>query len=128
MGGTIRGKRRLILKDPETGAEEEHLIPLTKHIIVFKGDFVKKGQQLTEGPIVPHEILEVCGPQELQEHLVNEVQEVYRLQGVEINDKHIEIIVRQMLRTVKITDPVDTSLFWGVQAANLTFENDTNKT
>src|SRR5216110_1324252 len=94
MGGTIRGKRRLILKDPETGAEEEHLIPLTKHIIVFKGDFVKKGQRLTEGPIVPHEILEVCGPQELQEHLVNEVQEVYRLQGVEINDKHIEIIVR----------------------------------
>src|SRR5207244_1231725 len=98
MGGTVRGKRRLILKDPETGAEEEHLIPLTKHIIVFKGDFVKKGQQLTEGPIVPHEILEVCGPQELQEHLVNEVQEVYRLQGVEINDKHIEIIVRQMLQ------------------------------
>src|SRR5207245_1521597 len=82
----------------------------TKDIIAFKGDFVKKGQQLTEGPIVPHEILEVCGPQELQEHLVNEVQEVYRLQGVEINDKHIEIIVRQMLRKVKITDPGDTSL------------------
>ena len=64
-------------------SEEEHLIPLGKHIIVFKGDFVKKGQQLTEGPVVPHEILEVCGPQELQEHLVNEVQEVYRLQGVD---------------------------------------------
>ncbi len=62
---------------------------------------MKKGQQLTEGPVDPHEILEVCGPQELQEHLVNEVQEVYRLQGVEINDKHIEIIVRQMLRKVK---------------------------
>jgi hypothetical protein len=71
MGGTVRGKRKLILKDPETGAEEEHLISLTKHIIVFKGDFVKKGQQLTEGPVVPHEILEVCGPQDLQEHLVN---------------------------------------------------------
>src|SRR5438270_411115 len=122
MGGTVRGKRRLILKDPETGAEEEHLIPLTKHIIVFKGDFVKKGQQLTEGPIVPHEILEVCGPQELQEHLVNEVQEVYRLQGVEINDKHIEIIVRQMLRKVKITDPGDTSLLWGDQVDRLNFE------
>ena len=62
--------------------EEEHLIPIRKHIIVFKGDFVKKGQQLTEGPVVPHEILDVCGPQDLQEHLVNEVQEVYRLQGV----------------------------------------------
>src|SRR5215216_355154 len=124
MGGTIRGKRRLILKDPETGADEEHLIPLTKHIIVFKGDFVKKGQQLTEGPVVPHEILEVCGPQELQEHLVNEVQEVYRLQGVEINDKHIEIIVRQMLRKVKITDPGDTSLLWGDQVDKLDFEQE----
>src|SRR5213082_2150236 len=122
MGGTVRGKRRLILKDPETGAEEEHLIPLTKHIIVFKGDFVKKGQQMTEGPVVPHEILEVCGPQDLQEHLVNEVQEVYRLQGVEINDKHIEIIVRQMLRKVKITDPGDTSLLWGDQVDRLNFE------
>src|ERR1700757_1153303 len=124
LGGTVRGKRRLILKDPDTGVEEEHLIPLTKHIIVFKGDFVKKGQQLTEGPIVPHEILEVCGPQELQEHLVNEVQEVYRLQGVEINDKHIEIIVRQMLRKVKITDPGDTSLLWGDQVDKLDFEQE----
>src|SRR6059036_2995732 len=127
MGGTVRGKRRLILKDPETGAEEEHLIPLTKHIIVFKGDFVKKGQQLTEGPVVPHEILEVCGPQDLQEHLVNEVQEVYRLQGVEINDKHIEIIVRQMLRKVKITDPGDTSLLWGDQVDRLDFEAENTK-
>ena len=122
MGGTVRGKRRLILKDPDAGSEEEHLIPLTKHIIVFKGDFLKKGQQLTEGPVVPHEILEVCGPQDLQEHLVNEVQEVYRLQGVEINDKHIEIIVRQMLRKVKITDPGDTSLLWGDQVDRLDFE------
>src|SRR5947209_1728285 len=127
MGGTVRGKRKLILKDPETGAEEEHLIPLTKHIIVFKGDFVKKGQQLTEGPVVPHEILEVCGPQDLQEHLVNEVQEVYRLQGVEINDKHIEIIVRQMLRKVKITDPGDTSLLWGDQVDKLDFEEENKK-
>ncbi|HEY4272044.1 MAG TPA: DNA-directed RNA polymerase subunit beta' [Candidatus Udaeobacter sp.] len=127
LGGTVRGKRSLILKDPDTNAEEEHLIPLTKHIIVFKGDFVKKGQQLTEGPIVPHEILEVCGPQELQEHLVNEVQEVYRLQGVEINDKHIEIIVRQMLRKVKITDPGDTSLLWGDQVDKLDFEEENKK-
>src|ERR687883_1648585 len=121
MGGTVRGKRKLILKDPDTGSEEEHLIPLTKHIIVFKGDFVKKGQQLTEGPVVPHEILEVCGPQDLQEHLVNEVQEVYRLQGVEINDKHIEIIIRQMLRKVRITDPGDSEYFWGEQIDRSTF-------
>jgi DNA-directed RNA polymerase subunit beta' len=121
IGGTIRGKRRVMVTDPDTGAEEEHLIPLSKHVIVFKGDFVKKGQQLTEGPVVPHEVLDVCGPQELQEHLLNEVQEVYRLQGVEINDKHIEIIVRQMLRKVKITDPGDTSLLWGDQVDRLEF-------
>ena len=88
---------------------------------------MKKGQQLTEGPLSPHEILEVCGPQELQEHLVNEVQEVYRLQGVEINDKHIEIIVRQMLRKVKITDPGDTPLLWGDQVDKLDFEEENKK-
>ena len=127
IGGTVRGKRRLIVTDKTTKAEEEHLIPLSKHIIVFKGDFVKKGQQLTEGPVVPHEILEVCGPQELQEHLLNEVQEVYRLQGVEINDKHIEVIVRQMLRKVKITDPGDTALLWGDQVDKLEFEEENRK-
>jgi DNA-directed RNA polymerase subunit beta' len=127
IGGTVRGKRKLIVRDPQTGTEEEHLIPLSKHIISFKGDFVKKGQQLTEGPVVPHEILEVCGPQELQEHLLNEVQEVYRLQGVEINDKHIEIIVRQMLRKVKITDPGDTTLLWGDQIDRLEFEGENER-
>jgi len=127
FGGTVRGKRRLILRDPTTGQEEEHLIPLNKHIIVFKGDFVKKGSQLTEGPVVPHEILDVCGPQDLQEHLVNEVQEVYRLQGVEINDKHIEIIVRQMLRKVKITEPGDTEMLWGDQIDRLEFEKENKR-
>jgi DNA-directed RNA polymerase subunit beta' len=127
FGGTVRGKRRLILRDPISGQEEEHLIPLNKHIIVFKGDFVKKGSQLTEGPVVPHEILDVCGPQDLQEHLVNEVQEVYRLQGVEINDKHIEIIVRQMLRKVKITEPGDTELLWGDQVDRMEFEKENRR-
>jgi DNA-directed RNA polymerase subunit beta' len=127
FGGTVRGKRRLILRDPLTGQEEEHLIPLNKHMIVFKGDLVKKGSQLTEGPIVPHEILDVCGPQDLQEHLVNEVQEVYRLQGVEINDKHIEIIVRQMLRKVKVTEPGDTALLWGDQVDRLEFEKENRR-
>jgi DNA-directed RNA polymerase subunit beta' len=124
LQGNLRGKKKLVIKDSETGAEEEHLIPLSKHLIVYKGDTVKKGQQLTEGPVVPHEILEVCGPQELQEYLVNEVQEVYRLQGVEINDKHIEIIVRQMLRKVKITEPGDTQLLWGEQVDRTTFEDE----
>ncbi len=122
LGGSVRGKRKLIVKDAITGAEEEHLIPTNKHMVVTKGDFVKKGAQLTEGSVVPHDLLDICGPQELQEHLVNEVQEVYRLQGVEINDKHIEIIVRQMLRKVKITEPGDTTLLWGDQVDRLDFE------
>ena len=115
LAGTARGRRKLLVRDPVTGDEEEHLIPMGKHIVVYRGDHVKKGQQLTEGPVVPQEVLEVCGPQELQEYLVNEVQTVYRLQGVEINDKHIEIIVRQMLRKVRITEPGDTEFLWGEQ-------------
>jgi DNA-directed RNA polymerase subunit beta' len=122
LGGIAKGKRKLIVRDSVTGAEEEHLIPMNKHVIVFPGDFVHKGQQLTEGPIVPQELLEVCGPQDLQEYLVNEVQAVYRLQGVEINDKHIEVIVRQMLRKVKITDPGDTEFLWGEQVEKQTFQ------
>ncbi len=123
FGPNQRGRRCLIIRDEVTGVIEEHLIPMGKHIVVFKGDKVKKGQQLTEGPVVPQEILDVCGPQELQEYLVNEVQDVYRLQGVEINDKHIEIIVRQMLRKVRITDPGDTEFLWGEQVMKNTFLN-----
>jgi len=121
MGGHARGRRKLLVRDAITGDTEEHLIPLNKHIVVYAGDHVKKGQPLTEGPVVPQEILEVCGPQELQEYLVNEVQEVYRLQGVEINDKHIEIIVRQMLRKVRISEPGDTGFLWGEQIEKKTF-------
>ncbi|OGV61611.1 MAG: DNA-directed RNA polymerase subunit beta' [Lentisphaerae bacterium RIFOXYC12_FULL_60_16] len=121
FGANQRGKRCLVIRDEVTGAMEEHLITMGKHIVVFKGDRVRKGQQLTEGPIVPQEILEVCGPQALQEYLVNEVQEVYRLQGVEINDKHIEIIVRQMLRKVRITNPGDTEFLWGEQVMKQKF-------
>ena len=124
FGPSVRGKRCIVIKDQQTAVEEEHLIPIGKHVIVFKGDYVKKGQQLTEGPIDPHEILDICGPQELQEHLVNEVQEVYRLQGVTINDKHVEIIVRQMLRKVRITEPGDTGFLWGEQVDKLEFEDE----
>jgi len=113
-----RGKRVLVIRDPVTDTEERHLIPMGKHVVVVKGDKVRKGQQLTEGPIAPQEVLEVSGSQELQRYLVNEVQTVYRLQGVEINDKHIEIIVRQMLRKVKITNPGDTEFLWGEQVTH----------
>ncbi len=127
IGGTVRGKRKIIVRDEESGAEEEHLIPLAKHPIVARGDVVTKGQQLTDGPVPPHDILDVLGPQALQEHLVNEVQEVYRLQGVEIADKHIEIIIRQMLRKVKITEPGDTSMLWGDQIDRLVFERENDR-
>ncbi|MEI6563324.1 MAG: DNA-directed RNA polymerase subunit beta' [bacterium] len=122
FGPNQRGRRCLLIRDSVTNDEEQHLIPMGKHVVVYKGDYVQKGQQLTEGPIVPQEILEICGPQELQEYLVNQVQEVYRLQGVEINDKHIEIIVRQMLRKVRITDAGDTDFLWGEQVEKQSFQ------
>ncbi len=122
INGTIRGKKKVIVRDPETLEEADHLIPMNKHIIVQQGDMVKRGSQLTEGPTIPHDILDVLGPNELQAHLVKEVQEVYRLQGVEINDKHIEIIIRQMLRKVKITEPGDSDFLWGDQIERTTFE------
>ena len=121
MQGQAKGKRKIIVRDPDTGDTEEHLIPSAKHIVVYEGDHVRKGQALTEGAIVLQDFLEVCGPQELQEYLVNEVQEVYRLQGVDINDKHIEIIVRQMLRKVRITEPGDTDFLWGEQIDKIRF-------
>jgi DNA-directed RNA polymerase subunit beta' len=121
MGGTVRGKRRLIVTNEEAGQEEEHLIPHGKQIIVQIGDRVTKGQHLTEGSADPHEILEILGPSVLYDFLLNEVQEVYRLQGVPINDKHIEVIVRQMLRKVRITDTGDTEWFWGEQIERSSF-------
>lgn len=111
--GVQKNKRIVVVRDDETGMEEEHLIPLTKHLIIQRGDLVVKGQQLTDGLVVPQEILEICGVRELQKYLVNQVQEVYRLQGVDINDKHIEIIVRQMLQKVRVTDPGDTTFLYG---------------
>ncbi|MEM7175120.1 MAG: DNA-directed RNA polymerase subunit beta' [Chlamydiota bacterium] len=111
--GVQKNKRIVVIRDEDTGIEEEHLIPLTKHLIVQSGDAVVKGQQLTDGLVVPQEILEICGVRELQKYLVNQVQEVYRLQGVDINDKHIEIIIRQMLQKICVTDPGDTTFLYG---------------
>jgi DNA-directed RNA polymerase subunit beta' len=125
IGGLVRGKRKVMITDVTTGQQEEHLISRSKHILVFNGDFINKGDQLTDGPVVPHEILDILGPQALREHLVNEVQEVYRAQGVEINDKHVEIIIRQMLRKVKITEPGDTTFLWGDQLDRTEFERET---
>ncbi|MBP5510046.1 MAG: DNA-directed RNA polymerase subunit beta' [Kiritimatiellae bacterium] len=121
FGERQRGRRTLIVTDANTNTSETHLIPMTKQVVVFAGDNVKKGQPLTEGSIIPQEILDVCGPQELQKYLVSEVQSVYRQQSVDINDKHIEIIVRQMLRKVRITNPGDTEFLWGDQVTRQKF-------
>ena len=120
--GVQKNKRIVVVRDEATGMEEEHLIPHTKHLIVQRGDYVIKGQQLTDGLVIPHEILDICGVRELQKYLVNQVQEVYRLQGVDINDKHIEIIVRQMLKKVRVVDPGDTSLLYGEEVDKKEFE------
>jgi len=119
--GSVRGKKKLVVRNEETEAEEEHLIAHGKHIIVQAGDVVHKGQHLTEGSSDPHEILDILGPTALYEFLIGQVQEVYRLQGVTINDKHIEIIIRQMLRKVRITDPGDSEFFWGEQIDRTAF-------
>jgi len=107
FGETKKGQRVIIVKSP-TGMQREYVIPHGKHPNVYKGDKVVAGQQLTDGPVVLQDILRVCGDKVLQEYLVNEVQEVYRLQGVRINDKHIELIIRQMLKKIRIEDPGDT--------------------
>ncbi|MBR1608036.1 MAG: DNA-directed RNA polymerase subunit beta' [Kiritimatiellae bacterium] len=121
FGDNERGKRVVIVRDEDTDTEERHHIAMGKHIIVYKGDRVRKGQPLTDGSLSPQEILDVSGRDELQRYLVNEVQSVYRLQGVEINDKHIEIIVRQMLRKVKVVNPGDTDFLWGEQVSHEAF-------
>ncbi len=125
--GVQKNRRIVVVRDEESGMEEEHLIPLTKHLIIQRGDNVIKGQQLTDGLVVPHEILEICGVRELQKYLVNQVQEVYRLQGVDINDKHIEIIVRQMLQKVRVTDPGDTIFLYGEDVDKRAFHTQNRK-
>ncbi len=125
--GVQKNKRILVVRDEDSGMEEEHLIPLTKHLIIQKGDNVVKGQQITDGLVVPHEILDICGVRELQKYLVNQVQEVYRLQGVDINDKHIEIIVRQMLQKVRVIDPGDTTFLYGEDVDKKEFHNQNRK-
>lgn len=108
FGQTKKGQVVIIVKSP-SGMQREYTVPHGKHPNVYKGDRVTAGQQITDGPVVLQDILRVCGDKVLQEYLVNEVQEVYRLQGVHINDKHIEVIIRQMLKKVRIEDPGDTS-------------------
>jgi len=112
LGEKKRGKRILRVRT-ETGIEKEHLIPQGKHLLVHNGDRVRAGEPLTEGPLVPHDILRINGEEAVQNYLVREVQNVYRSQNVTIDDKHIEIIVGQMMRKVRIEDPGDTEFLPG---------------
>ena len=107
MGKVKRGNREIIIKH-RSGIEKHYLVPLTKQILVQENDYVKAGTRLSDGAVSPTDILTILGPIKVQEYIVNEIQEVYRLQGVKINDKHFEIIVRQMMRKVQINDPGDT--------------------
>jgi len=109
FGDIKRGKREVIVT-PEQGEPRTYMVPVGKHMRVHQGDQVRAGDRLSEGPINPHDILRIKGPRAVQEYLLNEIQEVYRLQGVKINDKHIGVIVRQMLQKVRVTDPGDTEL------------------
>ena len=125
-GGFVKGQRK-VLVDNKMGDVKEYFIPKGKHVNVHEGDWVRAGEPLMDGSANPHDILDVLGPNELQKYLVDEVQDVYRLQGVSINDKHIEIIVRQMLRKVRIEDPGDTEFLPGSQVSKALFERENER-
>jgi len=124
-GGIKRGNREIFIESKD-GVQKRYLVPLSKHILVQDNDFVKAGQPLSDGAITPSDILSIKGPTAVQEYLVNEIQEVYRLQGVKINDKHIECIVSQMMQKVEIIDSGDTTFLPGEYVDKFEFreEND----
>ncbi len=120
--GTKKGKQRVTVTPMETGEKREYLIPRGKHVSVYEGDYVRAGEPLIGGSANPQDILNIKGEVELARYLVDEVQEVYRLQGVRINDKHIEVIVRQMMRRVRVTDVGDTDFILEEQVDRVRFE------
>jgi DNA-directed RNA polymerase subunit beta' len=126
FGEDVKGKRRVVVA-PDKGEKREYLIPKGKHISVHEGDRVRAGEALMDGSSNPHDILHVLGETELMRYLVDEVQEVYRLQGVKINDKHIEVIVRQMLRRVRVTEVGDTKFLPGEQIEKQEFEDENQR-
>jgi DNA-directed RNA polymerase subunit beta' len=121
FGEIRRGVRKIIVTSNDGQEEKVYLIPYGKHVLVHEGDYVQAGEKLCEGSVAPEDILNIMGPNKVQEYLVNEIQEVYRLQGVRINDKHIEVIVRQMLQKVRVDDPGDTMYLEGDQVDKITF-------
>ena len=123
FGKDLKGKRKVVIR-PDVGEPKEYMIPSRKHVSVHEGDFVKAGEALMDGPSNPHDILRVLGDKALARYLVDEIQEVYKLQGVKINDKHIEVIVRQMLKRVKIREVGDTHFLVDDQVEKFVFEEE----
>ena len=125
FGKDTKGKQRLIITEAD-GEQHEELIPKWRHVNVFDGEHVERGETIADGEPVPHDILRLLGVEALAEYLVKEIQDVYRLQGVRINDKHIEVIIRQMLRKVEVTDPGDSKFIKGeqVERARMLADND----
>jgi len=126
FGKIVRGQQQLYVEG-EAGETREYLIPHGKHLHVHEGDRVRAGERLCEGPVDPHDILKIKGVGAVQEYLVNEIQEVYRLQGVKINDKHIEVIVRQMLQKVRAEEVGDTTFLEGEQVDRHKFLTENNR-
>ena len=126
FGKIKRGNREVFIEDERTSEKRKYLINLSKHILVQEGDFVRSGTHLSDGAISPKDILNIRGPFAVQQYIVNGIQEVYRSQGIKINDKHIEVIVRQMMRRVEIEDPGDTKFLEGEAVEKYHFfeEND----
>jgi len=128
FGKDYKTKRRLILVSDDSSVQPvEYMIPKGKHLSVQEGDRVSKGDLLIDGNPVPHDILNVLGVEALADYLINEIQEVYRLQGVKINDKHIEVIARQMLQKIEITEAGETTLLAGEQVDRIEFEEANRK-
>jgi DNA-directed RNA polymerase subunit beta' len=126
FGKYTKGKRKMTIT-PDVGDAVNYFVARGKHVSVLDGDYVRAGEALMDGSINPHDILKIRGLKELAKYLVNEVQEVYRLQGVKINDKHIEVIVRQMLRQVSVTDAGDSHFLLGENVEKWRFEKENNK-
>jgi len=127
QGGIVKGMRKILVVPDDGGDAKEYSLPRGVHVNVQEGDRVTAGEPLMDGPRNPHDILAVLGEKELQAYLVNEIQEVYRLQGVGINDKHIEVIVRQMMRWVKVEDVGDTEFLIDEQVDKFRFNEENER-
>jgi len=126
FGKDLKGKRKVVIR-PDVGEPKEYMIPRGKHVSVHEGDFVKAGEALMDGPSNPHDILRVLGDKALARYLVDEIQDVYKLQGVKINDKHIEAIVRQMLKRVRVKEVGDTHFLVDDQVEKFAFEDENER-